>query len=214
MKLLIFGATGATGKQLVAQALNRGHSVRAFVRDERKLDIEHEQLQTVAGDIHDRESVDRAFDGHVDAVISALGVYHREPRTELSAGTRNVLEIMAQHGVSRLGVVTSLGVGDSKGQGNLIARLFQRIMLPHVLADKERQEAIIRASSCDWTVLRPPQLTASDKISPDVVIWQGATPDHPKLSWKSSRATVAHVLLDVLEQGLYSRAAINISDPR
>ncbi len=115
MRLLIFGATGKTGQCFVDQALQRGHVVTAFVRDPAKLAPERDNLHLVQGDILEPASVEAAFGEPFDAVISALGVFHREDRTELSAGTRNIIAAMQKHGCRRLAVVSSLGAGDSAG---------------------------------------------------------------------------------------------------
>lgn len=213
MKLLVLGATGKTGRCFVSQALDRGHDVTAFVRDAAKLDISHARLSTVTGDILDESSVEAAFGESFDAVISALGIFHREEKTDLSAGTRNVVAAMEKHGCHRLAVVSSLGAGDSAGQGNLLARGLQRFLLNYVLADKTRQEAIIEASELDYTIARPPQLTDAAVICKEVVAWQGPPPKAAKLTWKTSRMTVANFLLDALEQGSHSREIVNISEP-
>ncbi len=155
-RIMVFGATGKTGTQIVRQALEAGHNVTAFVRNPTRLAISDPKLRVVTGDVLDAASVERGFAGGCDAVISALGVFHREPRTELSRGTANVICAMQQHGIRRLVVVSSLGAGDSKGQGSLLARVLQSFLLKHVLADKDRQEAEIMASGLDWTILRPP----------------------------------------------------------
>lgn len=73
MNLLVFGATGGTGRALVRQALDQGHAVTAFARDPNKITIRHENLSIVQGDILDYNSVEAAVKGH-DAVVSALGV--------------------------------------------------------------------------------------------------------------------------------------------
>ena len=73
MKLLIFGATGGTGRQLVEQALAQGHEVTAFVRNPAKITTQHEKLQVVKGNVMDCHSVGAAVAGQ-DAVFSALGV--------------------------------------------------------------------------------------------------------------------------------------------
>lgn len=214
MQLIVFGATGKTGQQIVTQALQRGHSVRAFVRDPAKLRMAHDKLEIVTGDVLEADVVGRALSEPADAVVSALGIYHREPRTELSDGTRNIVTGMERHGIARLAIVSSLGVGDSKGQGNFLARNLQKILLSQVLADKERQEALIRASALDWTVVRPPQLTDRDRVADNVAAWQGASPRRPKLTWKTSRATVASFILDAVENDKYSKAAVNISETK
>jgi putative NADH-flavin reductase len=73
MNLLIFGATGKTGRKLVDQALAQGHAVTAFARDPAKIRTRHENLRVVQGDILDYDAVKSAV-ANQDAVVSALGV--------------------------------------------------------------------------------------------------------------------------------------------
>ncbi len=73
MKLLIFGATGGTGRALVQQALEQGHVVTAFARNPSKISAVHSNLHIVKGDILDYASVEAAVHGQ-DAVLSALGI--------------------------------------------------------------------------------------------------------------------------------------------
>src|SRR3954462_6921560 len=73
MKLLVFGATGGTGRALVEQALQQGHEVTAFVRNPAKVTPKHEKLKVVKGNVTDCHSVGAAVAGQ-DAVFSALGV--------------------------------------------------------------------------------------------------------------------------------------------
>lgn len=73
MKLLIFGATGGTGRALVQQALEQGHVVTAFARDPAKVRATHENLRVMQGDITNSGSVEVAVNGQ-DAVLSALGI--------------------------------------------------------------------------------------------------------------------------------------------
>ena len=73
MKLVVFGATGGTGRALVEQALAQGHEVRAFVRNPAKMTTQHEKLKVVKGNVTDCHSVGAAVAGQ-DAVFSALGV--------------------------------------------------------------------------------------------------------------------------------------------
>ncbi|MFW2403214.1 MAG: NAD(P)-dependent oxidoreductase, partial [Gammaproteobacteria bacterium] len=128
-RVLIFGATGGTGKHLVRQALDRGMHVTAFVRDPTKLDIQDKNLQVALGDMLDAESVDRAMAEGFDAVLCAAGIYQREYKTDLSDGTKNILAAMKAHGVRRLLVVSSIGAGDSKGQGAWWVKAYYRYML-------------------------------------------------------------------------------------
>jgi FlaA1/EpsC-like NDP-sugar epimerase len=72
MRLLVIGATGGTGRELVQQALAHGHQVTAFVRDPARLQIEHANLRVAKGDVLDYATVEAAMRGQ-DAVVSALG---------------------------------------------------------------------------------------------------------------------------------------------
>ncbi|HWM52138.1 MAG TPA: NAD(P)H-binding protein, partial [Thermoplasmata archaeon] len=78
MKVVVFGATGETGRHLTERALRAGHTVTAFARDPTRMPIVHERLRVVRGDVLDPPSVDRVIPGH-DAVLSALGGTARNP---------------------------------------------------------------------------------------------------------------------------------------
>jgi putative NADH-flavin reductase len=156
MRVAIFGATGGTGRQLVSQALERGWTVTAFVRDPAGLPHLHERLAVVAGDARDPAAVERALAGH-DAVLSALGVSRRTSITICSEGTRLIVEAMRRHGVRRLVCESAYGAGETRGRGPY-ARLLG-VAIRARLADKERMEALVRASGLDWTIVRPPILT-------------------------------------------------------
>jgi putative NADH-flavin reductase len=90
MKVLIIGATGGTGRQLVEQALTAGHNVTAFVRDPEKIRARHERLRVVQGDILDFNSLELAVAGQ-DAVLSSLGTKSVfKPVIIFSEGTSNL----------------------------------------------------------------------------------------------------------------------------
>ena len=158
------GATGGTGRQLVAQALERGHEVTALVRDRSRLPIEHPQLRVVQGDVLDYASVEGAVRSQ-EAVISALG--HKRffsPTRILSEGTRNLLRAMETQGIPRLVCETALGIGDSAGRMGLYYTLFViPLILPFYFWDKTRQERLIAASNVEWVIVRPGVLTNGAK---------------------------------------------------
>jgi nucleoside-diphosphate-sugar epimerase len=211
--LLVLGATGKTGQHLVRQALERGCRVTAFVRDPARLGLTHPQLATLTGDIADAAAVDRAVAIRPDAVVSALGITIKQDGiTPLADGTRLLLAAMARHGVRRLVVVSSLGAGDSRGQGNLLARLIQKYLLRRTLDDKTAQEALIAAAPVDATVFRPPQLTDTGQVRDDIVLWSGPQPRR-RLTWKVPRATVARYALDAVLTDRHPPGTYNMSEP-
>ena len=196
MRILVVGATGATGRAIVAQALARGHEVTALVRNPDRLEVRHEHLRVIQGNVLDPTAVDTAVAGQ-EAVVSALG--HKRwmiPTRILSAGTGNILAAMQRHGVRRYIGMTSLGVGDSWWRMGLYYTLF---VLPVILQfyfwDKHRQEKLVRASGLDWTLVRPGALTNGKPRGN----WRAAREvGNPLWTVRIARADVAHFLLDQL----------------
>ena len=94
MRVLIFGATGGTGRQLVFQALRRGYDVSAFARNPGRLAIVDPRLRVVQGDVQRAESIRAAISGH-DAVLSALGTRSLGPTTLLSNAAGDIVAAMS-----------------------------------------------------------------------------------------------------------------------
>ena len=152
MKLIVFGATGKTGQHAWRNALERGHDVTAFTRSPHK--IEGATGPRVAqGNVLDAPAVADAVAGH-DAVIVALGSTGLRDRTTLATGTRHVVDGMTRHAVERLVVLSAAGVGESWGQVSVLARVLFGTLLRNILADHTAQEALVRASALDWTIVR------------------------------------------------------------
>lgn len=207
-RLLIIGAAGETGRQLVAQALARGYAVTALVRNSAKLKIEHSQLTVVQGDVLDYDSVEAAMHGQ-EAVLCALG--HKRyfyPTRILSEGTKNILRAMATHGVKRLVCETSLGIGNSAGRMGLYYTFFViPVILPFYFWDKTRQEKLIATSEVDWVIVRPGVLTNRAK--------RGAYRHGPNVGnfiWTVNipRADVAHFMLDQVTDDTYLQTATGV----
>jgi len=209
VNLLIVGATGGTGQQLVTQALQRGHRVTALVRKEPSA-APRPGLITVLGNVLDASSLDRAVRGR-DAVLSALG--HKQffrPTRILSEGTRNLIGSMRRHGVGRFVCETALGISDAWWQMGLYYTLFVRpIIVPLYFWDKIRQEAVIRASELDWTIVRPGALTNGPKRGQ---YRHGPRVGHWLWTVRISRADVAAFMLDQLTDGRYVRTVVGVAD--
>jgi putative NADH-flavin reductase len=204
MKLLIIGASRGIGLQLLVQALPAGHAVTACARHTQSLPRPHERLTVVPVDILDATMVQQAVAGQ-EAVCLTIGVgVTWKPVTVFAQGTRNVLAAMADHGVRRLVCITGIGAGDSKGHGGfLYDRIFNPLLLKTIYQDKDRQEALIRASETDWTIVRPGFLTNGPLTGKYRVITDlsGVTAN------KISRADVAHFILEELAANRYLRQA-------
>ena len=95
---------------VVDEALKAGHTVVAFARNTDKIDIDHENLRIVRGDVLDPKAVEKAVEGQ-DAVVSVLGagMGRSTLRTE---GTREIVKAMERTGVRRLVSQSIFGLGD------------------------------------------------------------------------------------------------------
>jgi putative NADH-flavin reductase len=209
MKVVVFGSTGGTGREIVRQALELGHEVTAFARHAQALGMVHERLRVVEGDALRQVSVEAAIEAQ-DAVLSALGTRSLfKYITLLSQSTELIVSAMERRGVRRLIVETSLGVGDSRGQLGLIGTwIGVGVVLARIYADKERQEKIIAARPLDWTIVRPAMLTNGSQRT-IYRTWSGAAPESP--ASRISRADVAHLMLSILSKTETYHRAINCS---
>ena len=159
MKVLIIGATGATGQILMREALAQGFEVTALARNPSAVASEDHRLRVVEGNALEASSLEAAVAGQ-DAVLSALGTRSSRPTTLFSESTHNLIGAMTKHGVSRLVCITGIGVGDSKGHvGFLYDRIIRPFVVKNVYEDKERQEEEIKHSDLEWVIVRPAQLT-------------------------------------------------------
>ncbi|WP_328540221.1 NAD(P)-dependent oxidoreductase [Streptomyces sp. NBC_00344] len=159
MRIVIFGATGPTGRRLTEQALEAGHRVTAVTRRPGIL-LQAEGLTVACADVNDRAAVESAVEGS-DAVLSALGVPPgRKPVTVYSVGTGNIIEAMRRQAVKRLVVVSSSVIDPHWRPSG--ARFFNHVLDPYVNRviartahdDMRRMEALVRASGLKWTIAR------------------------------------------------------------
>jgi uncharacterized protein YbjT (DUF2867 family) len=208
LHILIIGATGGTGRQLVRQGLELGHQVTAFVRTPARLKIEHPNLRVVKGNVLDYASVESAMRGQ-NAVVCALG--HKRwfyPNKILSDGTGNVLRAMKTCDLPRLVCESSLGIGNSVGRLGLLFTFFViPLILPFIFWDKVRQEKLIAESGVDWVIVRPAVLTKGAA--------RGSYRPWPNLGnfvWTNriSRADVADFMLKQLIDDTYLGTAVAV----
>lgn len=207
LALLVIGATGGTGLELVRQALAQGHRVTAFVRDPKRLPIEHANLRIAQGDVMNYATVEAAMQGQ-DAVLCALG--HKRffgPSTILSEGTRHILRAMKACKVPRLILESSLGVCDAVGRlGLLSTLLFVPLILPFYFWDRRRQEKLVLHSEPDFVIVRPSTLTNGPARGE---YEHGNVGSYFRPTW-ISRADVAAFMLKQLHEDRYLGAAPGI----
>lgn len=208
MKLIIFGATGTVGRHVVEQALNQGHQVTAFARNPASLTLQHPRLHLVQGDVMDSAAVKSAVSAH-DAVICVLGAGKQLTGTVRSEGTRHIIQAMEETGVRRLICQSTLGAGDSWGSLNFYWKYIMfGLILRNVFADHEQQEAYVRQSQLDWTIVRPGAFLDGDRTGQ----YRHGFPGNDRTSQlKIARADIADFILKQLTDGSYVHQAPSLS---
>ncbi len=201
MKLLICGATGRTGMELIKQSLERGHQPMAFVRSPEKLNLQDEDLTVIKGDVRDPVQLAQAASGAA-AVVSALGTSGLLPTTLLADFAGAICRAMKKTGTRRLIVISAALLFPGGGLPADIARYVFR----YGLADMRRMEEKLARSNLDWTIVRPPRLTNLEMTPYRVFEGEFAC-----AAISISRKTLAAFMLDVLERGEYIRKAIGVS---
>ncbi|HWO66663.1 MAG TPA: NAD(P)H-binding protein [Umezawaea sp.] len=197
--MAVLGATGATGRQVVSAALQRGHHVVALVRRTGTF-TPRERLREVAWpDVTDASALMHTLPG-TSVVISALGGADKGPTTVCTDGIRSAVTAMKAAGVTRLIAVSAHGVLETHDKSLYSLAVWANVA--ERMQDKETMEPLITASGLDWTIVRPPKLSDHDAIGK----YKAGT-DLPIRLWSSiGRADLAAFLVDEAETPRYTHA--------
>ncbi|MEO1059135.1 MAG: NAD(P)-binding oxidoreductase [Actinomycetota bacterium] len=215
-KVLVVGATGGSGRAIVTALIAAGHHVTAFSRHADRLATDIDGIATINGNAMDRDDVEHAVAGH-DAVVVALGITENPIRVQLlgpkltpldirSAGTRNVIDAMHAHGVGRLVVQSSYGIGPTRQHLGLSDRLFFATLVKKQMADTEKQEQLVRASGLDWTLVQPVHL--NDELDGPDAFWS-TTGETRKM--KIARTVVGRTVSDVVADQNLTYETVSVS---
>lgn len=212
MKLVLIGATGFVGTQVLKEALSRGHQVKAVVRNVDKLP-QHENLTPVAADVYDEAALAKALAG-ADAVVSAFNPGWGDPeiRTRFVAGSKAITAAVKAAGLKRLLVVG--------GAGSLfVAPGVQLVDTPEFPAEwkegalgaREALTLIQGEDALDWTFLSPAILlepgdrTGAYRVGADAPLSTGEGPG------KISAADLAVAILDEIERPQHLRKRFTVA---
>jgi putative NADH-flavin reductase len=207
MKLVVLGATGATGLEIVRQALDRGHSVTALVRSPERLKPFGDRISVKHGDLLNSADMEEVLKGH-DAVVSGFG-----PRAPISKADAHLLEQFATaltsamlHTQVRRVVVESVAFlfRDSIMPP---AYILGKLLFPGIVADASAMERVFEKSGLDWTMVRPPELT--DK--PYTGTYRIREGHLPRFGFKISRADVADFMIKAVEDHSSIRKIVGVS---
>ncbi len=210
MRIAVFGGTGKTGRLFIDQALEEGHSVRAYARHPEKLGAPREGLAVIAGELTDAVAIERAVAG-ADAVVSLLGQGRPVRGTPIATGTRSILAAMGKAGVRRIVVMATASAADPRDRPLLRSRLlvgFARIFMRPAYDDVVATVQAVRDSDRDWTIVRPPLLRDGPRTGrvKNGYLGDGVTGTY------LSRANAADFMLKQLDTDAYARQAPIVSD--
>ncbi|MBS1690271.1 MAG: SDR family oxidoreductase [Bacteroidetes bacterium] len=195
-KLIVFGATGGTGQEVVKQALDRGHEVTIIVRNLQSFSMQHPHLKIFQGDVLQPSTFAHYMQG-MDAVISCLGVGSRQPTTLYSTGITNIISAMEAAGVQRLICISAGALYVNKQMGFFISMLTKLVLqkiLKNMYADMRLMEHIVEESKLNWTIVRPPML----KNKAFTGSYRTAITGHIKHPSSIARADLADFMLNIL----------------
>jgi uncharacterized protein YbjT (DUF2867 family) len=198
--VVVFGASGRTGRLVLQRALEEGHRVTAAVRRPDTLaDLDLRWANTgrwrvAIADVRDAPAVRAAVAGQ-DAAISAVANHGRHPDRLFSQGTRSIVDALTQAGVRRFVCISSRGVNDRDPYLPLLYRRVVRpLLLRDVYADMRSMEELVRASALDWTLVRPARLVDT----PARGTYRVEDGHNPPGGWTLARADLAAFALDQL----------------
>lgn len=192
-----------------------GHEVTAFARDPSKVPAVP-SVAAVRGDVMNPAQVAAAIKKQAMVIVSLgnsqnpfalmLGARRTTPADVCEVGTRNIIAAMQAAGIQRLVVVSAFGIGDTRERLPFAFKLFYRVVLREHMADKEKQEILVKASGLDWTLVQPVGLTDG----PATNTWLADTNGIIRRQ-QQSRADVAAFLVSLVGKELYSRATVALS---
>jgi putative NADH-flavin reductase len=206
MKIVVFGATGGIGSQVVAHALAAGHAVTAVARRPATITLRSERLEVVQGDVLEPATLGEPIAGQ-DAVISALGARDRAPTTVYSEGVANLLRAMQAANVRRILCISAGGIDPGPRWQRILAKPLLWLIFKNMYADLLRMETVVQASDLDWTILRPPTLTNGPRTGR----YQVAVNRHLSRSFSISRADVADYMINHLNDSATYRGTVELA---
>jgi uncharacterized protein YbjT (DUF2867 family) len=212
VKLIVFGASGRTGKLLLELGANARHEMTAFVRTPAKLGTVPAGVKVVQGDGRDARAVEAAMAGQEGALIAVGLESPRKKDTLREDVTRNAIAGLKKHGGRRLVFLSAAGVGDSLEQVKKKSFLFGSVLIPLMLknafADALAAENLIKASGLEWVLVRAVGLGNGPPKRDVTAITDGSTEG---LKLTIPRADVARFMLIQMTEDRYLGTAPTLS---
>lgn len=215
MKILLLGATGRTGKQIIEEAIKRGHKISAIARDPEKL--KDYDIEIIQGTPYDYITIEKAITG-CEAVINTLNVSRKSdnpwarlaaPKDMISKAASNSIKAMEKVGIKRFVALSTIGAGRSWQNSPGILKIIVSISnLKFAFKDHGKQEEILEKSAIEYTICRAPMLSSEINDTGAVATQEGKKPANRVLS----RNSAAEFFLNIIENHEHIRETISLSN--
>lgn len=215
MKILLLGATGRTGKQIIKEAIKRGHKISAIARDPEKL--KDYDIEIIKGTPYDYKTIEKAITG-CEAVINTLNVSRKSdnpwarlaaPKDMISKAVSNSIKAMEKVGIKRFVALSTIGAGRSwKTSPGILKFIVSISNLRFAFKDHGKQEEILEKSAIEYTICRAPMLSSEINDIGVVATQEGEKPANRVLS----RNSAAEFFLNIIENNEYIRETISLSN--
>ncbi len=213
MKIVLWGATGLTGREVLQQALDSGHDVIAPVRKPSALDFKHANLSIIQADVLSAQSVEDAIAGG-DIVISALGsgstlAQARKPTTIYSEGFANIVAAMRKHGIRRFITLGAVGTVPDPNEPLIHKKIIRRILKANYDdIRKAEQNVLANCDDLDWICIRPMRLMNTPRTGN----YRTAIDFLPPNGVEISRGDVAELMLKQIDSDEHLRRYVTIAN--
>ena len=211
MKIVLWGATGLTGREVLDQALEGGHEVKAVARNPEQIEVEHTNLTIVQGDVLNPKSVQDAVAGG-EVVISTLGsgatlTQARKPTTVYSEGFANIVAAMRKHGVRRFIALVAAGTVPDPSEPLIHKRIISPILRANYDDIRKAEKVLAGCDDLDWIGIRPMRLMNTPRTGK----YRTAVDILPPGGVEISRADVAEFILKQLYTNEHLRRYLTIA---
>lgn len=209
--IAIIGATGATGRFLLRNALERNFNIKVLARTPQKLDEYKDRIEIIEGSVSDVATVSKLVEG-CDVVLSTLGT-SKKPHYIVEKGVKTILEaIQANNSTARFIHMSAVGLGDSiiQCRNSWLWTFIVKVTFPligsELFADMERAETLItQAKGVKAVIMRAAVL--DNKPARGYIVRQ---PDEPAGKMFISRDDIAHFMLDAVADTSYDGKAVSL----
>ena len=212
MKVVVFGANGRTGKELVKRLVEKGHEVVAVARNIDKLDFGQLQVEKVQAEVTKLDEVEKVFKKRgIEVVYNALGPKSLfDKGTEVVNAIENIIQISEKYKVKRFIHISFAAVREDRKNISLLYKYIIPNVMSTLVNGHKNRENLVKKSRLSWIIVQPPVLT--DKGFTGKYKVERRIESGKGLKKKLSRGNLAHYMVELLEQPKLKNKEIFISE--